>query len=137
MRVLPPLSLGVFLLAALALAGCDGIPMGQVKGTVKYNGKLIEDGWIRFEPADGKTQPAADKIKDGEYSLKVPVGNMKVIVSSSKVVGKKKLYANDPNSPEQDLTEEVLPEKYSDMMKTELRFEVKPGLNPKDWDLAK
>ena len=136
MRRLRPFCFAAFFFAAMLLAGC-GSPMGEVSGTVKYDSKLIENGSIRFEAADGTTPTAGAMIKNGEYTARVPVGAMKVTISSAKVVGKKKLYANDPNSPEQDLTKEVLPDKYSDTKKTELKFDVHSGANPKDWDLAK
>lgn len=122
--------------AIIWVAGCDRGPRtGDVSGTATFDGVPIEDGRIDFFPADDKGPTAGDLIKDGKYfAKKVPVGTMKIVVSSSKVVGKKKVY-DTPNSPEMPITKEVLPEKYSMMENTELRFEVQSGLNEKNWDL--
>ena len=49
-----------------------------------------------------------------------------------KVVGKKKLY-DTPDSPEQEIMEEVLPAKYNEV--TELRVDIKKGINTKDFEL--
>src|SRR5262249_18647791 len=117
MRVSRLLLFTGFLIAITFLVGCGGL--AEVRGTVKYDGKLIEDGAIRFEPVDGKSQPAGGLIKAGAYSAKVPHGAMKVTISSSQIVDKKKLY-DAPNSPYGEITAEALPEKYSDMMKTQL-----------------
>jgi hypothetical protein len=123
--------------AAVALVmGCAGEgDYGEVYGTVSYDGKLIEEGQIKFVPADGKGPSAGGVIKDGKYTAtKVPVGNTKVSISGSKVVGKKKVY-DTPNSPEMPLTAELLPTKYND--KSDLTFEVKRGNNEKNWELPK
>jgi hypothetical protein len=126
----------VFAAAVGLLVGCSGEgDTGEVSGTVNFDGKPVEDGAINFFPTDGKSPTAGDVIKDGKYSInKVPVGNMKVTISGSKVVGKKKVY-NTPESPEMPVTQELLPAKYND--KSELTFEVKRGANEKNWDLAK
>jgi hypothetical protein len=118
------------------LAGCGGGPAtGDVSGTASFDGVPIEDGHINFIPADGKGSTAGGIIKDGKYDAKkVPVGAMKVSVSGSKIVGKKKIY-DTPNSPEMPLTKDFIPEKYSDMEKTELRYDVQSGRNEKNWDL--
>lgn len=127
--------LASFFVAAMLLAGC-GAPEGDVRGTVKYDGKLIEDGSIRFEAVDGKSKTTGGNIKAGQYAVRVPVGEMKVTISGAKGTGtKKKLYENKDEYVE--LKGELLPEKYSDSQKTELRLSVKPGANDKDWDLSK
>lgn len=126
----------VFAAAVGLLIGCSGEgASGEVSGTVSYDGKPVEDGAINFVPVDGKSPTAGDVIKDGKYhAKKVPVGNMKVTISGSKVVGKKKVY-DTPDSPVMPVTQELLPAKYND--KSELTFEVKSGSNEKNWDLAK
>jgi hypothetical protein len=123
---------GGVLVALLALSGCDAGTEGQVSGTVKVDGQPVEAGAIQFIPADGKTPTSGGEIKDGRYSVKVPVGVMKVSISAPKVVGKKKIYPT-PNSPEMPITKEALPERYNEQ--TELTLDVKRGKNEKDWDL--
>ncbi len=129
----------VALFAAVALVvGCGGgSEFAEVSGTVKYDNVDIEDGAITFFPADGKGPTAGGTIKGGRYTAqKVPVGNTKVVISGSKVVGKKKVY-DTPNSPEMPVTKELLPPRYSDAAKTELTYEAKPGPNEKNWELGK
>src|SRR5262245_26830212 len=120
------------LLALLVLAGCGDSTTGEVRGTIKFDGQPVKEGAITFKPVDGKTGTAGGQIKDGRYTARVPLGEMKVEISAPKVVRMKKLY-DTPNSPEAPVTEEVLPAKYN--TQTELRLEVKPGLNEKDFDL--
>jgi hypothetical protein len=116
----------------LALAGC-GPRVGYVSGTVTVDGKPAENGGITFFPEDGKTSVEGGNIKDGHYSVRVPPGPKKVAINISKVVGKKKLYPT-PESQEMPMTKELLPERYNDQ--TELRLDVKPGANEKDWTLT-
>jgi len=123
--------------AALVAVGCgDGPRMAEVKGTVQYDGQLIDEGTIQFTPLDGKGPTAGGDIKDGKYTARAPVGPMRVSVSWQKTYAKKKLY-DTPESPEIPLKKESLPEKYSDQTKSELTYEVKPGANEKNWSLEK
>ncbi len=56
-----------------------------------------------------------------------------LIGTSPKAVGKKKLY-DTPESPTQEVFEEVLPQKYNEA--TELRIDVQKGKNEKNWELS-
>jgi hypothetical protein len=134
MRIVQAACGGVLLAVLLALAGCGGASIADVHGTVKVDGEPIADGAILFSPENGKGQPAGGPIKDGHYSVKVQAAAMKVAINKFKLLKKVKLY-NTPNVPYVQQNTEVLPDKYSDIAKTELRLDVKPGLNPKDWDL--
>jgi hypothetical protein len=125
--------LAALLVVLLAQAGCSDGTMAQVSGTVTLDGNAIESGQIQFSPVDGKTKTAGGPIKDGQYSVGVPVGLMKVSISAPKVVGKKKIY-DTPDSPEMPITKEALPAHYNE--KTELQFEVKPGSQTKDFPLT-
>ncbi len=126
----------VGLAGILGLAGCSSGPAtADVTGSASVDSVPIEDGHISFFPADGQGATAGGLIKSGKYEAKgVAIGKMKVIVSSSKVVGKKKVY-DTPDSPEMPVTKEVLPDKFSNPGLTELTFDVKSGKNEKNWDL--
>ena len=75
---------------------------------------------------------AGTELKEGKFSSQAAIGECKVEIRVPKVVGKKKLY-DTPDSPVQDLMEEVLPAKYNEA--SELRIEIKKGTNEKNWDL--
>jgi hypothetical protein len=125
---------GAFLLltGVFAFAGCSDQSTAEVSGMVRVDGNPVETGSIMFVPADGIGSTAGGEIKDGKYSVRVPVGKMKVSISSPKLVRMKKLY-NTPDSPEMPWNEEALPKRYNEQ--TELELDVTPGSNKKDWDL--
>jgi len=131
-------SVGRVALLAIALfvllAGCSGNRTAQVTGTVSVDGRPLEKGSISFIPADGKGATAGSEIKDGKYTVsKVSPGTVMVQIRYPKVTGKTKLY-DTPDSPTRDTLTEGLPKKYND--NTELRFDVQPGKNEKDWELS-
>ncbi len=126
-----------YLTTLLALTSCGESKTATVKGTVTFDGKPIESGSINFFPVDGaKGGTAGGIIKNGKYSCPdVPIGNMRVQIGGVlKVIGKKKAY-DTPESKEVPIYEETIPRKYSNAQETELEFDVKPGINEKNWDL--
>lgn len=127
-----------FLLVLGLLAGCSGGPVvGDVSGTVSFDGKPVEIGSISFISADGSKPSAGGAIADGKYSVSnVPAGPTKVRISGVKVTGKKKMY-DDPGSPVVETSVEALPPKYSDDKLTELRYDVQSGAQTKNFDLTK
>jgi hypothetical protein len=125
-----------FLAAATLVVGCgDAEKLGNVSGSVSYDGKPVETGSITFTAVDGKAPTAGAEIKDGKYAAtKVPAGAAKVSISASRVIGKKKAY-NDAGSPEVPITESYIPAKYN--AATDLKYEVRTGAQTKDFDLPK
>jgi hypothetical protein len=120
----------------LMLSGCDGKPRATVQGTVALDGQPIELGAISFIPVDGQSPTTGGPISNGQYRVpNVPLGEMKVAISGSKVVGTKKLYQDRPDSPEMQITENPVPAKFSDLQNSTLRLDVKAGKNDKNWDL--
>jgi hypothetical protein len=119
------------LTAVLTVAGC-GDGLSEVSGTVKFDGKEVEKGTIGFIPIDGKGPTTGGPITDGKYSVRVPVGLMKVEIRATKAGAKKKSY-DGPGGKWYETVEELLPEKYHS--KSELQLEVVSGANQKDWDL--
>jgi hypothetical protein len=120
------------LIILLVLAGCGDSSMAEVKGTVTVDDDPLESGVINFVPVDGKTTTAGGLIKAGQYTVQVPLGEMKVSINAPKFVQKVKLY-DTPGSRERDLFAESLPARYND--ETELRLDVKAGGAEKDWEL--
>jgi hypothetical protein len=134
MRTARVLRTAGLLVMTLAIASCgDKLKMADVNGTVTVDNKPVENGAITFFPEDGVGPTAGGRIEEGEYAVKVPPGKMKVTISASKQVGMKKLYAG-PNAPERPVYKELLPAKYND--KTELRYEVQPGNQEKNFTLS-
>src|SRR5262249_60971208 len=104
-------------------------------GAGRVDGQPVKVGTMSFFPKDGKTSTAGGKITDGQYSVEVPVGVMKVSISEPRGSGKKKKLYPTADSPEVELQEEGLPARYNEQ--TELELEVKSGDNLKAWDLKK
>jgi hypothetical protein len=117
----------------LAACGCSDSNETTVSGTVSVNGTPAKTGSISFIPADGQSRTSGGPITDGKYETRAPIGNQRVEVRVPKVVGQRKLY-NTPDSPTQDILEEVLPPKYNSQ--SELQLDVKPGDNHKDYQLT-
>jgi hypothetical protein len=116
--------------------GCGpDLKLADVSGTITFEGKPVEKGAITFFPIAGNAPTAGASIVDGEYKAQVPFGEMKVAISSPKIVGKRKLYENNPKSPEMDLTAEVLPLRYNEQ--SELKLEVKERVITKNFELKK
>jgi hypothetical protein len=125
---------GGLLVILLALTGCmDRLKMADVEGDVTVDNEPIEEGSITFIPADGKGPTTGGRIEDGHYAVKVPPGPMKVAITRPKVVEMKKLYPT-PDSPKRPIYKETLPARFND--KTELRYEVEPGTNEKNFQLS-
>jgi hypothetical protein len=97
---------------------------------VTLGGEPLKTGIVRFVPADGQTATADAMITNGNYSAAVPPGEKRVEITSSKVVGKRRMM---PESPEIDIVEELLPAKYN--AKSELSFSVLTGSQTKDFAL--
>lgn len=115
-------------------AGCgDSAKLGDVVGAVTIDGVPVDKGSIAFFPVDGQGPATGGEIVAGKYESQAPIGNCKVEIRVSKIVGQKKLY-DTPESPVQNILEEVLPPKYNET--SELRLEVQAGKNEKNWELA-
>ena len=125
----------VTLLALAFSLGCGpGDGMADVSGKVTFKGEPLAKGAIAFFPLSGDAPTTGGNIENGAYSVRVPPGEMKVTISAVKIVGQKPAYENAPNSPIMNITEEALPRKYN--AQSELKFDVKPGSNKKDWNLV-
>ena len=123
---------GFLLILSFSLIGCSDSTVGSVAGNVLIDGQPPKRGAIAFFSTDGKSRQVGCDILDGKYTAQVPVGISRVEISVSKITGQKKIY-DTPDSPVQDIMEEVLPPKYNEA--SELTVDVKSGKNDVNFDL--
>ena len=129
-----PLLLASGFMALLLAVGCDSGPdSGTVSGTVTVDGAVPMAGSsISFIPANGNAPSSGATLENGKYSVKVPVGAMKVAIYAPRPVAKQKTPAREgPSAGE--IVDESLGEEYN--VKTTLTLDVKSGSQVKDWDL--
>ena len=117
--------------------GCGGGSKGPltavVSGKVTLDGEPLADGSINFIPADGKGTPSGAKIAKGYYSASVPLGDKRVEIQASKVIGQKVAYEGDPNSPKYDIKQELIPSRYN--AESKLKATVTKSGNKADFSL--
>lgn len=122
-------------LTLTAVVGC-GARKPVLSGLVTLDGKPLNSGDMQFFPVAGDGQTSSAFIgADGRYRTEVSPTKMRVVIHVSKVVKTVKMYDNVPDSPTTEIREEVLPARYSDMNKSELIVDIKPGENQKDFEL--
>ncbi len=114
------------IIAILTVCGCGGQPKAKVSGSVTLDGVPVEKGIIQFYPTGTSGQTAGAGIEHGKYSIEASVGEMKVTINASKVVGKNKMY-DTPDSPVIDKVAEIIPAKYHSP--SELKVTLSPGAN--------
>jgi hypothetical protein len=107
-------------------AGCGGPPRAKVSGTVTLDGQPVESGTISFYPTANSGPTAGGGIENGRYTLEASPGEMTVVISANKVVGKHKMF-DTKDSPVVDKVAEVIPERYNKT--SELKVTLKPGVN--------
>ncbi|MDB5334968.1 MAG: hypothetical protein JWN70_587 [Planctomycetaceae bacterium] len=117
------------------IVGCApaGPVVAHLSGVVTLDKAPVATGTIIFVPADGIGPAGGGPIKDGKYSAEVQPGPKTVQIRSPKKVGEKKAYANDPNSPVLEITEESIPAKYN--AKSELKYTVEAKSDDADFAL--
>ncbi len=90
------------------LTGCGKPEFETVTGTVTFDGKPVPEGDIRFEPADPKYGPDAEKIINGKFSVQVRPGTRKVTIRATKLVPGKQ------GPMGEDAYEDYIPANYND-----------------------
>lgn len=127
-----------------AVTGC-GRGQGEVTGTVTFNNKALSSGSLQFLASDGVSYPAMIQ-PDGSYSVRLPVGEAKVLISAvedtkmaefTKALasrGREGRTATVP-SPLPVKLSNGLPKKYADWNASGLKVLVKPGKNQQNFDL--
>ncbi len=132
----------VIILVAIGLCGmlgCSGDNRSEVSGTVKLNGKPIEEGAINFIPIEGnKGAGAGATITDGKYHIPrssgVAAGKNRVELRAFKNTGRK---VQDPTGPPGAMTTErvmAFPPQFNDQ--STLVREVRSGSDTIDFDIT-
>jgi hypothetical protein len=131
-------------LPAVFLIGCGSDqPMGEVTGTVTYNGQPVPSGSIVFEVADAR--PANAKIENGEIKEVTtyepgdgaPVGLARIAVFATEEGNGQPdaAPAADPGSYQPGAnymgsgTESLIPARYNDPATSGLTWEIEEGKN--------
>jgi len=119
--------LGILPVAVLAVLGCDSGPATYpVSGSVSWNGKPIETGYIAFVAEDGQTSPATSKIVNGRYETRSTPGWKKVEIYADQDMGYSEAMHQNIRAP-------LVTADYNAQSKR--RFEVKPEDNTHDLNL--
>jgi hypothetical protein len=105
-----------------ACFGCGPQPT-MLTGTVTLDGQPVEKAVVQFTPErrDARTAVALTD-QAGRYSLPIAAVPFQVVISAQKVVGQKKDDAN-PAGPLIDVYADVLPARYADATRSNLRVE--------------
>jgi hypothetical protein len=132
--------LGFSAFGLLCFLGCaDSGPLtAEVSGTVRLDGRLIEEGSIQFIPVEGSKGPSAGGIiKDGEYHIPrdkgVTVGTNRVELRAFKTAGRK---IQDPTAPpgiKTNVRVQAFPPEFND--RSTVVKEVRAGSNVIDFDV--
>lgn len=121
-----------FAASCVGLVGC-GNGLAVVEGGVTFDGAPVTRGMISLESPDGKGTSSGSNVENGKYRIAdVQPGPKVVRISAVKVVGKEKAYET-PDSPEVEITAELLPKKYNDA--TELKLDVAAPKTTHDFKL--
>lgn len=139
--------------ALVSLPGCGGA-RSTVSGSVTYDGQPVEDGSIRLHPTgDTQGQGGSAPIVGGRYEMKsdagLLAGNYTVMISAFREASAAEIAArrDSEESGEEDDPEraalvaktaartQYLPPKYNQA--SEIKVELAPGENTKDFDLSK
>lgn len=114
----------VFIGVACLLLGCsnsenqNGPVLYDVTGEVFVNGKLLANGAITLEPADGKGGVYGEQIQAGHFLVKASAGEKRVSITASR--------PSDELGPDgKPMDEQFIPARYN--AKTKLSAEVSPN----------
>jgi len=117
----------VLLSAIFLIVGCSRADTVEVSGTVRWEGKAIQNGDVIFESTDPHVPAAAGKILEGRYVFRCKPGNKRVEIRSYRLTGRK----TSQNNPEGAM---YIPERYN--VKSEVMANVTfDGKNTFDFDL--
>lgn len=133
------------LMTATLLAGCGGQRGPErvvVSGLVRYNGKPVRDGMIRFTPVAASTAPTSGAaIVDGRYRADshggVAVGTYRVLIEAYPAANHGSgIIARDTGAAKSGAPGQYLPARYN--TQTQLQLTVESGSREftKNFDLS-
>ncbi len=119
---------------ALLTTGCGGPKSDKLEmtGKVTFNGQPLSEGTITIEATDEMGGVDGGMIANGEYTVMTTPGEKLVKISAMKVVGQKKAY-DTPDSPTEDIVQEIIPPKYN--KRSELNVSVSEEATSHDFTL--
>lgn len=89
--------------------GCGGSGTARVKGHVTLDGQPLQQGAITFVSVDGVARTVGTVVLDGQFIVDMPTGKKIVRIQGTKVVGQRRAYESDADSPMVDIVEDVVP----------------------------
>ncbi len=126
-------------LLLLTVIGCGGNPMGNIKGTVTFNGKPLKGGRVTFLSTKPNTGKTVEIGEDGSYKVeKIPVGPVKILVETD-YLKKSSAYAGKNAAPADSKVQNTktgedtmsryteIPREYSNPEASDLAYTVKKG----------
>jgi hypothetical protein len=119
------------LLLALSLCCGCGSKFADITGKVTLAGTPVSKGTITFLPGDGHGPTVAEKISEGQFSVRIPPGQYKVQIYGFRKLGEQHANKSDPSSPMKDILEQIIPARYNTA--TTLTREIKPGQRQEDF----
>jgi hypothetical protein len=144
-RTLLPAAPWITILVGVIAGGCGNrVPLGQVEGTVRLDGRPLEDVAVTFlaDAAEGTPGPHSTGKTDaaGHFQLRCEDGREGAAVGSHRVIVEDLAPYRLPRDDDAPATTEALkprvPAAYADPGKTPLRGEVKPGQQTIDLELS-
>ena len=114
--------------AVAVAAGCRGTSVGEVKGTVTFEGKAVTEGRVSFLDQKAGTGDEALLKSDGSFAIEkpLPVGDYKITIEP--LIVRKQV---DGKGPEVGVEKPApdIPEKYRRIGTTDLSASVAEGKN--------
>jgi len=122
--------IGMAVLAGLMVGCGSGLDLGSVTGTVTYKDAPLKEGTITFHSEKGR--PAVGKIVEGKIT-DVTTENLNdgVAIGPSRVTVQAITNAGDMYAKHKSL----VPDKYGDPAKSQLKADIKSGSNDLKFDL--
>ncbi|QDT21577.1 hypothetical protein [Gimesia chilikensis] len=133
----------------LLVMGCSSsehlkgrVPVSPVSGTISFKGNPVEGAIVNFVSEDGNPVATGKTDSTGTYSLTTydaddgaGLGEYVVLVTKIKVPQKTPEGAEDSGYPgAKNLSQHLLPEQYSNRLKSPLRATVTDESSSKDFD---